>query len=79
MLQVFQNEDGMFPQEIIDKYNLANNVPRPQWQHQLLQLGMYGLPQAGIIAQELLKECLLKAGYSQSVIGHGLLAGNTPR
>jgi hypothetical protein len=27
---------------------------------------MYGLPQAGIIAQELLKEQLKKAGYTQS-------------
>jgi hypothetical protein len=26
---------------------------------------MYGLPQAGIIAQELLTEQLLKAGYTQ--------------
>jgi hypothetical protein len=32
---------------------------------------MYGLPQAGIIAQELLEERLLKAGYSQSKIMPG--------
>jgi hypothetical protein len=32
---------------------------------------MYGLPQAGIIAQELLKERLLKAGYKQSKITPG--------
>jgi hypothetical protein len=32
---------------------------------------MYGLPQAGIIAQELLEERLLKAGYSQSKITPG--------
>jgi hypothetical protein len=29
---------------------------------------MYGLPQEGIIAQELLEECLKKAGYVQSHI-----------
>jgi hypothetical protein len=29
---------------------------------------MYGLPQAGIIAQELPKECLTKHGYTQSKI-----------
>ncbi len=34
--------------------------------------GMYGLPQAGIIAQKLLEECLSKHGYSQSQIIPGL-------
>jgi hypothetical protein len=32
---------------------------------------MYGLPQAGIIAQELLETQLLKAGYTQSKITPG--------
>jgi hypothetical protein len=32
---------------------------------------MYGLPQAGIIAQELLQERLLKAGYRQSKVTPG--------
>jgi hypothetical protein len=32
---------------------------------------MYGLPQAGIIAQELLKKGLLKAGYTQSKVTPG--------
>ena len=32
---------------------------------------MYGLPQAGIIAQELLEEGLKKAGYSQSKLTQG--------
>ena len=32
---------------------------------------MYGLPQAGIIVQELLEECLLAAGYPQSKITPG--------
>jgi hypothetical protein len=33
---------------------------------------MYGLPQAGILAQELLKKCLNKNGYCQSPITPGL-------
>ncbi len=33
--------------------------------HCKVQCGMYGLPQAGIIAQELLAAYLLKAGYTQ--------------
>jgi hypothetical protein len=32
---------------------------------------MYGLPQAGIITQELLKKCLKIAGYSQSNLTPG--------
>jgi hypothetical protein len=39
--------------------------------HCEVRLGMYGLPQAGIIAQELLQECLLAAGYSQSKLTAG--------
>jgi hypothetical protein len=37
-----------------------------------IQKEMYGLPQAGIIAQELLEERLAKHGYTQSKIIHGL-------
>jgi hypothetical protein len=37
-----------------------------------IQKGMYGLPQAGIIAQELLKKCLNKHGYRQSPLTPGL-------
>jgi hypothetical protein len=39
--------------------------------HCKVQQGMYGLPQAGIIAQELLETHLLKAGYTQSKITPG--------
>ena len=34
--------------------------------------GMYGLPQAGILAQELLEQCLAKEGYLQSKTCPGL-------
>ncbi len=37
-----------------------------------IQKGMYGFSQAGIIAQELLDEFLVKHGYMQSKILHGL-------
>jgi hypothetical protein len=36
------------------------------------QKGMYGLPQAGILAQELLGKCLNKHGHCQSPITPGL-------
>jgi hypothetical protein len=38
---------------------------------------MYGLPQAGIIAQKLLQECLAKVGYHQSKIISGLWTHKT--
>jgi hypothetical protein len=38
---------------------------------------MYGLPQAGIIAEQLLKECLQKHGYHQSQTTPGLWKHDT--
>jgi hypothetical protein len=37
-----------------------------------IQKGMYGLPQAGILAQQLLEQCLNQHGYSQSKAVPGL-------
>jgi hypothetical protein len=56
----------LFPQDIIDKYDLANKVDHNGLVYCEVRRGMYGLPQAGIIAQELLKERLKAAGYTQS-------------
>jgi hypothetical protein len=61
----------LFPPDIIDKYNLANKVDQNGNGHCEVRRGMYGLPQAGIIAQELLKEPLQKAGYMQSKLTPG--------
>jgi hypothetical protein len=55
----------LFPQDIIDKYNLTNKVNHKGNVHCDVQRGMYGLPQEGIIAQELLEKRLKKAGYTQ--------------
>jgi hypothetical protein len=38
---------------------------------------MYGLPQAGILAQELLEQCMARHGYNQSKIVPGLWTHNT--
>jgi hypothetical protein len=40
------------------------------------QKGMYGLPQAGILAQEFLEKCLNKHDYCQSPITPGLWQHN---
>jgi hypothetical protein len=52
----------LFLQDIIDKYDLTNKVDHSGNIHCKVRRGMYGLSQAGIIGQELLKECLLAAG-----------------
>jgi hypothetical protein len=56
---------------IIQEYNLRNKVDATGNVHCEVRQGMYGLPQAGIIAQELLEEQLLKAGYRQSKVTLG--------
>ncbi len=54
------------PKEIIDEYNLREIVTEDGYVYCKIRKGMYGLPQAGIIAQELLTERLAKHGYHQS-------------
>ena len=49
-------------QEIIDKYKL-NDIEQKEWIYIKIVKGMYGLPQAGKIAHDLLKKRLAKAGY----------------
>ena len=51
------------PEDVIAHYKL-NNIATPDgYIYCEIQKGMYGLPQAGIIAQQLLEECLQKDGY----------------
>jgi len=52
------------PDEIIKEYKLDQKVTTDGFIYTEIQKGMYGLPQAGIIAQELLAERLGKHGYS---------------
>jgi hypothetical protein len=61
----------LFPEDIIEEYDLRNKVDAKGNVHCEVRRGMYGLPQAGIIAQELLETRLLKAGYTQSKITPG--------
>jgi hypothetical protein len=50
------------PDEIINEYNLREIVDDNGYVYCEITKGMYGLPQAGIIAQELLAERLAKHG-----------------
>ncbi len=69
--EYFRMKLELFPQDIINLYNLQNKVDHNGNVHCEVRRGMHGLPQAGIIAQELLEQQLLQAGYTQSKITPG--------
>ena len=59
------------PDEIIKEYKL-NDIATNGAVHIMIMRGMYGLPQAGLLANELLEKRLNKAGYRQSKLVPGL-------
>eukprot|EP00804_Cyclotella_cryptica_P012280 CCRYP_013858-RA/>CCRYP_013858-RA protein AED:0.31 eAED:0.31 QI:0/0/0/1/0/0.5/2/0/562 len=60
------------PEEIINKYKLRDRVEPNNCVYIINVLGMYGLPQAGLITNELLEKRLNKHGYHQSKLVPGL-------
>lgn len=52
----------IIPQEIIDAYNLTD-LTHDGWVYIEIRKGMYGLPQAGILANKLLQQRLATKGY----------------
>ena len=52
----------IIPQEIIDEYSLRNLVDKDGWVYLKIAKGMYGLKQAGIIANMELTKKLDKSG-----------------
>jgi hypothetical protein len=65
------------PEEIIAKYKLCKKVTKEGYVYVEIQKGMYGLPQAGIFALELLEKQLNKHDYSQSKAVPGLWTHKT--
>ncbi len=65
------------PEEIIIKYKLHEIATEDQYFYCKIQKGMFGLPQVGIIAQDLLQAHLAKVGYQQSKIIHSLQTHET--
>ena len=55
----------IIPEEIIAKYNLRNLVDKDGWIYIKIWKGMYGLPQAGILANQFHKKSLSPKGYYQ--------------
>jgi hypothetical protein len=64
------------PQETIDKYDLIE-LAQDGKVYIEIQKGMYGLPQAGILANELLQLNLAKDGYRPTQHTHGLWKHST--
>jgi hypothetical protein len=64
------------PQETIDKYDLIE-LAQDGNVYIEIQKGMYGLPQAGILANELLQRNLAKDGYRPTQHTHGLWKHDT--
>jgi len=56
------------PNEIIQEYNLRNLLEPDNCIYIKIVLGMYGLPHAGLIANQLLEQRLNKHGYRQSTL-----------
>ncbi len=54
------------PEEIIKQYNLHEKINSEGYVYIKVRKGMYGLPQAGILAQQLLEKRLNKHGYVQN-------------
>ncbi len=65
------------PEEIIAEYKLRKKVTEDGYVHVEIQKGMYKLPQAGILVQELLEKWLNEHGYSQSKTVPGLWTHKT--
>ncbi|KAL7484350.1 hypothetical protein ACHAW6_011439 [Cyclotella cf. meneghiniana] len=60
----FMHSYVLLPQKIIDAYGLAKKVHNG-WVCVLIKKGIYGLPQAGLLANNFLVGCLVAAGYNQ--------------
>ena len=65
------------PDDVIEHYQLHDKATHDGYVYCEIQKGMYGLPQAGIIAQQLLEERLAKHGYHQSKTTPGLWRHDT--
>jgi hypothetical protein len=65
------------PDEIVEQYKLKEKVDKNGFVYVEIRRGMYGLPQAGIIAQELLEKRLNERGYHQSKFTPGLWTHET--
>jgi hypothetical protein len=64
---------SLFPTDIISHYQLSSKVHK-DYVYMEIRKGMYGLPQAGILANKLLKKHLAKHGYFEQFHTPGLFS-----
>jgi hypothetical protein len=69
--EYFRMSLELFPDDIIDEYKLRDITDAKGCIHCEVTRGMYGLPQAGMLAQDQLSKRLNKAGYHQSEMTPG--------
>ena len=60
------------PEYFVKLYNLASKFDKNGFVYLKIRCSMYGLPQAGILAQQLLEKQLNNKGYSQENLVPGL-------
>jgi hypothetical protein len=77
--EYMQHQLELIPDKIIRQYNLRDLVNEQGWVYVEIQMGMYGLPQAGILANKLLEQQLNTKGYyhCQHTPGYGATYGKT--
>ena len=54
---------GNIPESLVQHYNMEDKATRDGYVYVEIQRGIYGLPQAGPIAQQLIETWLNKKGY----------------
>jgi hypothetical protein len=62
----------VIPDEIILQYNLKDKADEKGWVYVCIELGMYGLPQVGLLANKFLATHLDHEGYYQCQYTPGL-------
>jgi hypothetical protein len=73
---------NIIPDKIIVHYNLHDIVTPDGWVYIKIRKRMYGLPQAGILANQLLEKRLTTKGYTTNANKHlvsGAMSGRTSR
>ena len=62
----------IFPDDVIEEYNLGDKVEPNGCVYIKVRKGVYGLSQAGLLTQELIVKQLAKHGYKQRNVTPGL-------
>ena len=62
----------IFPQEVVEKYNLNKMVEKDGYVYFEIRKGIWGLPQVGILTNKLLQEKLKEHGYEPVELTPGL-------